>query len=1115
MSIHTSVHHLTHYKYQKFISVSPQIIRLRPAPHCKVPILSYSLKIEPSNHYINWLQDLYGNYLARIIFPDPIKEFKIEVEVLADVRIINPFDFFLEENANKWPFSYGSSIVEDLSVYRKKEDLGPLFNQYLNLIPQEIEGTVDFLVAINAMLEREIQYLIRMEPGVQNPEETLHLKSGSCRDSAWLLIHILRHLGFAARFVSGYLLQLKADEKPLEGPAGTEEDFTDLHAWAEVYLPGAGWIGLDPTSGLLTGEGHIPLACSPHYENAAPIEGFVKESVPTEFDFQMNIKRVWERPRVTAPIMHESWKEIQTLCSQLDQEIIDQDIRLTVGGEPTFVSLDNRDLPEWNIDAVGEDKQLKSDRLLRSMSEHLSAGYFLHYGQGKWYPGESLPRWSMGCYWRKDGKPLWRNPKLLADLKTDYKYTQSDAKSFLTLFAEIFELGEDHIFAAYEDTWYYLWKENQLPENVTPTDSKLKDPEERVRLSKIFKKGLDEPKGFVLPMQKLWQATAKKWVSSDWTLRRENMFLIPGDSPLGLRLPLASLPWIEESSYPHVVANDPLGASAFSNSDSEKSYNKYLQFISSFKSDEISLPEELRPRKQKLEADEAEEDSESKVRTAISVECREGRLHVFIPPVSDFSEYAELLAGIEVSAEKLKVSIFVEGDPPPFDSGVEYFRITPDPGVVEVNIHPAHTCVDFIERMEVLFKCARDCRLGTEKFLIDGTRVSTGGGHHIVMGGPKPEDSPFLRRPDLLRSLVTYWLQHPALSYLFAGLHIGPTSQSPRIDESRHDSIYELEIAFRSMKKEATLSPWLVDRLFRNLLIDVSGNTHRAEFCIDKLYNPELSSGRLGLLELRAFEMLPHPKMSSALHCLVVSLLVHFWKNPLEEDRLPRWGTSLHDRWMLPHFLVKDLNLVIEDLQSHDLPVQKNWFSAHQEFRFPIIGQLNYQEISLELRSALEPWNVLGESGLTGGTVRFVDSSLERIQIKLNHWNPNRFQLLCNQIKVPLTATGEQGEYVAGVRFRAWQPPECLHPNIEVDAPLVFDIINIATNRSVSGCTYRVSHPGGRSFEDAPVNDFEAEGRKLSRFEAMGHTPGENIPIRPTIENPEYPMTLDMRLYAR
>jgi uncharacterized protein (DUF2126 family)/transglutaminase-like putative cysteine protease len=1128
MPITVSLHHKTKYSYDRPVKLAPHVLRLRPAPHCRTPIRAYSLKIKPARHFLNWQQDPFGNYQARLVFPHETESLEVDVDLTAELVTINPFDFFVEESAEKIPFSYDERQLAELGPYLAISEGGPRLEELRAEIAADVarpgRRTIDVLVDVNRRVQQLLRYDTRMEPGVFPPEETLARGHGSCRDFSWLLVQLLRRLGFAARFVSGYSIQLKADMIPIEGPAGVREDVTDLHAWAEVLLPGAGWIGLDATSGLLCGEGHIPLACTAEPDRAAPITGGYSwtpraegDAIREAFSFEMRVLRSHEPPRVTKPYTAEQWSAIDALGRRIDGALSAGDVRLSMGGEPTFVSIDDPDGPEWNTAALGRNKARLADDLVWRLQRRFAPGGLVHYGQGKWYPGEPLPRWALTCYFRRDGVPLWRRPELVAH-EGGLPPAADAPRALMQALAR--ELGVDARFAlpAHEDAFYYLWRERRLPVNVDPLDSKLDDPLLRARLARIFERGLNAVAGYVLPLAaEIGPEGERRFKTGRWFLRGERMELIPGDSPLGFRLPLDSLPWVVPEDRMTFHEPDPFAPRA------PLHIPRYaLAKIdpgtlegSRAPRDGVDQAEPGRPRRDPLEGDAPKPgvSASGLLRTAICVEPREGMLHVFAPPVEEVDDWVDLVAAIERAASSVGTPVRIEGYPPPGDPRLGKFAVTPDPGVIEVNIHPAFSWGELAGNTEILYEEARQARLTTEKFMLDGRHAGTGGGNHVVLGGGVPADSPFLRRPDMLRSLVGYFVNHPSLSYLFSGMFVGPTSQAPRVDEARQESIDELEIAFAELDTAPPGSPsWLVDRVLRNLLVDITGNTHRTEMCIDKLFSPDSASGRQGLVELRSFEMPPHPRMSLTQQLLLRGLVATFWNEPYKR-RLVRWGTALHDKFLLPHFLEQDLGEVLHDLRAGGFDFDPAWFGPHLDFRFPVLGALAAGGVALELRQAIEPWPVLGEEAAIGGTARYVDSSLERIEVKVRGFD-DRFVVACNGHRVPLHPTGTAGEHVAGVRYRAWQPPNALHPRIGVHAPLTFDLVDEATGRALAGCTYHVSHPGGRSFDQLPRNALEAESRRAARFQAFGHTPGtiRQVTIPPRAEPPTgFPMTLDLR----
>jgi uncharacterized protein (DUF2126 family)/transglutaminase-like putative cysteine protease len=1063
MGIQVALNHRTLYRYEKAISLGPQVIQLRPALHCRTPILSYSLDVAPSQHILNWQLDPHNNRLARLLFSQKTSELLVEVNLVADLSPYNPFEFFLEPGVAEYPFAYSPELAKDLEPFRSLDPLldapGPLLQAFLESFRGRKSGTIDLLLDLNRKVRDEVSYVTRLEPGVQSCEETLEKRSASCRDSAWLLVQSLRNLGIAARFVSGYLIQLQSPDPASEGP---QADSAELHAWAEAFLPGAGWIGMDATSGLLAGEGHIPLVCTPTASQAAPIGG-TSEPTKVEFSHSIMVRRLNEPREASRPFTDEDWLRIRKVALHVDEELKAQDVRLTMGGEPTYVGIDDPESPQWNIDAAGSMKRTRGLALIGGLREGMASGGLLHYGQGKWYPGEAVPRWALSCYWRVDGIPVWEDIGLIAREDGEYSFRAADALEFMEALARRLQVSSENLLPAYN------------------ADSET-----------------TEPVGYILPIRRRQPEGQLRWSSQLWFPRPERLLLTAGDSPIGFRIPTESMPWVAPDELEYEFDSAP--------------FEKWVKLparparrmeLFAITPAPDSLPAVLR----------APDTVSELIRPSLCVQARDGRMHVFLPYAPKLADYLDLVSAVEDTCQYLKIPVWMEGYAPAPDPRLQSFSVTPDPGVLEVNLPPASNW-DELEQINTLLDAeARRNRLTAEKFAYDGSRIATGGGNHIVIGGPSLLDSPILRRPDLLRSMVAFWQNHPSLSYLFSGMYVGPTSQYPRVDEARMDALYELEVAFSNLPS-GDYPPFIIDGLFRNLLVDATGNSHRAEFCVDKLYPPEGLGLQLGLLELRAFEMAPHVQMNLLQMLLIRALVSMFWKSPFEGS-LIRWGTALHDRFMLPNFIRRDLREVLARLRSSGYNFENEWFDSHFEFRFPKLGSIAADGIELELRQALEPWNVLAEEAHSGRTVRTVDSSMERMQVKVSGFSiESRYAVACNGRRVPLQPTGEPGVALGGVRFRARRLSASLHPTVPVHAPLVFDLIDCLTGHSIGQCTYYVGPPDGGSYAARPANAAEADGRRMERFKVEASAlspmaaPAEEM-------NPLFPMTLDMRLPPR
>lgn len=1065
MSIRVSLRHHTKYTYDRPIKVFPQVFRLKPAPHTRTPIVSYSLNIQPKNHFINWQQDPFGNYNARVVFQDLVKELVVDVDIVADLVTFNPFDFFLEEYAEKFPFTYDEQLQKELAPYLEVIENGPTLAQLKEDVSVFMDDlSINFLVNVNQFVFKRINYVIRLEAGIQTCEDTLNKALGSCRDSAWVLVQLFRSFGLAARFVSGYLVQLKPDETVVDGPNGPEVDFTDLHAWAEVFIPGAGWIGLDATSGLLAGEGHIPLACTPDPASAAPVTGFTERATAT-MEYLNEVKRIKELPRITLPYDDREIAEIRNLGYEVDKILEEGDVRLTMGGEPTFVSATDMESDQWNEGADGADKRKLAFQLSLNLKERFANKALLHFGQGKWYPGEPIPRWQYAIYWRKDLQPLWTEAHLLADPNERGNLNFHQMNTFAHALTASMGLSEKCIHEAFEDSFYYAWEENNLPLNIDISGIDLKDSMARRTLAQMLDNDLGNPSGIVIPLK--WDYKNDKWQSCKWELRRGKLYLIPGNSDVGYRLPLDRLPTTaaDEKLDEIVLPPDPM----------EK--------------DEALLdPKVMEERIMKRKSNPPSSLSTKTIKTALCLHIKEGKIGVFLPPFDSIDPFLEVIATLQHVAKTLNMPIMIEGYQPPFDKRIEKLVVAPDPGVIEINIHPSTNWGDIVKNYDILFEEAKNVKLGAQKFMLDGKHTGTGGGNHITLGGLTPAESPILRRPDLLRSMLAFWVNHPSLSYLFSSPFIGMTSQAPRLDEGKPDAIYNLEIAFKALENNPNPPFWMVDRVFRNILTDITGNTHRAEFCIDKLYSPDSATGRLGILELRGFDMPPQKDMCLVQLLLIRGLVAAFWKKPFTHKPI-KWGSELHDRFMISHYIRRDMEEVILYLNDQGIDFKMKWLEPFMEFRFPVLGRMVVDETELVLRAGIEPWNVLGEEMSSSGTARFVDSSMERVEVSLRNFNADRYKLLCNKTIVPVYNTSTPMHFVAGVRYKAWAPPSAMHPTKKVDTPLVFDIYDSWNKRSIGGCTYHVSHPGGRNYDTFPINAFEAEGRRVTRFYEENHTP--------------------------
>jgi uncharacterized protein (DUF2126 family)/transglutaminase-like putative cysteine protease len=1030
MNTRVAVTHTLEQRFERPVRLSTHWLRLRPAPQTRARISAYSLALQPRPHFLNWVRDPFENHIARLDLPEPVKSLRIELEFIAELAPVNPFDFLMEPGAAQYPFDYPAQLRKELASYLRLVVVGPRLSAWFAQLDRTAASTVQRLEAVNRQVQATHRLSPTVSPGPVDPEGVLERREASSWELAWLLTLSLRHLGLAARFVCGYRIMF------VQAPPG--QDGVSLHAWSEVYLPGAGWIGLDPVTGLFTTESYIPLACAPDPLRVLPIVGYREACEETQVE-RIRVRRL-APVQESWPYSEAHWADLRALGCHVERDITKLGLAPTLGTSLSLVSAYESEAPEWNTVALGPSKRLAAETLLQRLWRRLAPGGVPQLGQGEWYAGDTLPRWRLGCFFRADGRPLWRNPERLGWGRAGDDIGLDDARRFTEALARALGVPAANVIAAHEDALYELSR-MRTPFEYVPTEEELSDPERRRGLAERLSRCRGEPVGYVLPIR--WDHRVGRWSSGVWHFRRDGLYLMPGDSPLGYRLPLDSLVRDEEVSI---------------EAQAERSQFEQRPLLPEIYG-EVSarLSSVGAPRPEFAAADEGS-DGERPPRTALCVEVRRGRLHVFLPPVSHLEHYVELVVGIEAAAEVIDIPVLLEGYEPPEDYRLRRFVLEADAGVLRLTLPETGRWQEQLDLLEAAYQEAARAGLCAERVMPDGRRLPSGGGSRLTLGGTRPADSPFLTRPEILRDLIAYWQRHPSLSYFFAGRAIGPSGVAPRPDEGRDEGLYELSIALQRLPQGHNSAPWVTDRVLRHLLADPSGDLKRAEIRVDQLYAPERASLRLGRILISAFETAPEERIAALQSLLVLGLLGRCARRE-DSGGLMRWGPALHDRFMLPGVLWQDLRSVIEDLNTVGYPFQPEWFEPLLALRFPVLGKVQLGEITLELRAAHEPWPLLAEEATGGGVARFIDVANERVQVRLSGLPLERYVLACNGRRVPLQGGAVHGEYLAGVRYKVCNPPATLHPTIPPVEALVFDLIDTWSGLAVGGCSYFPPQP--------------------------------------------------------
>ncbi|MET0386278.1 MAG: transglutaminase family protein [Polyangiales bacterium] len=1101
-----AITHRFEQRFERPLRLSTHWLRLRPAPQTRARITAYSLQVHAQGHFLNWVRDPFENYLARLDLPEPVPSLGIDLELIAELTPVNPFDFLADYEAANHPFKYSEHSQKELAPYLALPEVGPRLRAFLATLERDEVSTVERLSTINRQVHEALTLSAagRLQCGEPvDPEGSLSKGSGSAWQLAWLLTVGLRELGIASRFVCGQRITLAADDAELR------QDHVILHSWSEAFVPGAGWIGLDPSAGVFTTETYIPFASAPDPLRVRPIVGEREREAGREtLTETLTVKRL--TPQLTAsPFSPSHWSDIRALGQHVDRDLNARGLTPSLSHSLTFSSAHPVGWLEWNTHALGDNKRATAEALLANLRKRLAPSGVPHLGQGEWFSGEPLPRWRLTCVGRTDGVPLWRNPDRLGWGRVGNTIRPpQDAEQLAKRIARALGVQSEHVVPALEDPLHARWsaRNNPLP---TPSDEELNDPAARRKLAARLSETRGDPTGYVLPLR--WDHAAQRWESGVWAFRRGGLHLVPGDSPLGYRLPLASLQIDEETTREAQLERSPFEPRG---ELPELYAETHLRLQAAAQSGEQTRARETAPARTP--------------RTALCVQIRAGQLYVFLPPVSHAEHYVALVTAIETAAEAGHTTVILEGYEPPEDPRLSRFVLEPDAGVLRLHLPQAAAWPARLEVLQAAYDEGARVGLTPERVTSEGARIPAGGGGRLTLGGTEPAKSPFLQRPEILRALITYWQRHPSLSYLFSGRLIGAGGSAPRPDEGRDEALYELSIGLARLPSGESATPWQADRALRHLLVDLSGDLKRAEIRSDQLFSPDRASLQQGRIFIQSFETAPHPEVAALEELLVLALLGHFARRP-DDAALAPWGTALHDRFMLPQVLYADLASVLADLNASGYPFQLVWFDQLAEQRFPVLGKTPIGTITLELRQAHEPWPLLAEEVAAGGVSRFIDAANERMQVRLTGLTPGRYVLACNGDYVPLQSTGTHGEFVAGVRYKVANPPATLHPTIPPVGRLVFDLIDLWTGRTVGGATYLPPQPelwgpiGNPVLPPTPpVGDEPAPVRlpplphvslaplgATGRFLPYGSQLGP-MPAPAPFYDPEYPYLLDL-----